>query len=332
LNKLTKGAEIIGKGNLDYKTNIKTTDEIGQLSKVFDQMTSELKKSQTRLKEYSVGLEKEVEKRTQQLDVKLKESEQSKLATINMMEDITEAKEELKKSYEELKGLDKLKTQFLNITSHELRTPVTPIKIQIGLLLESYFGKITEKQKKSLTMILRNTRRLDALIADILDISKIQGGNLKLELEKTDLAYCIKESVETVKTFAVKKNISITTKIGKLPKFKFDKNRIIQVLTNLINNATKFTPENGKITIEAEMQKNNILIKVKDTGIGLAEKNLKSVFKPFFQIIPSYKIRDKGTGLGLSICKGIIEQHGGKIWIESKLGKGSTFYFTLPLK
>jgi len=148
LNKLTKGAELIGKGNLDYKTNIKTTDEIGQLSKVFDQMTSELKKSQTKLKEYSVGLEKEVEKRTQQLDVKLKESENSRLATLNILEDITEAKEELKKSYEELKGLDKLKTHFLNITSHELRTPVTPIKIQIGLLLESYFGKITEKQKK----------------------------------------------------------------------------------------------------------------------------------------------------------------------------------------
>jgi len=137
--------------------------------------------------------------------------------------------------------------------------------------------------------------------------------------------------VESVKPIANKKRITLTAKIAKLPNFIADKNRIIQVLTNLINNATKFTPENGKIIVEAEKQKDSILVKVKDDGVGIAEKDLKKIFEPFSQVKPSYKIKSIGTGLGLAICKGIIEQHGGRIWVKSEVGKGSTFYLTLPL-
>jgi len=291
LNTLTKGAEIIGKGNLKHRIDVKSKDEIGELATAFNNMAVNLAASKDKLRE--------------QIRVK----------------------EQVKR----LKELDRFKTQFLSITTHELRTPVTPIKIQIGLLLESYFGKITEKQKKSLTMILRNTLRLDSLIADILDISKIQGGKLKFVLEKTDFAYCIKNSIESVIIFANEKNIALTTKIAKLPKFNSDRNRLIQVITNLLYNAVKFTPENGKIIIEAEKQKDKILVKVKDTGVGIEGKNLKKIFEPFLQAKSSYKLKDKGTGLGLAICKGIIEHLGGKIWVKSEVGKGSTFYFTLPL-
>jgi len=338
LYKLTKGAEIIGKGNLKYKIDIKSKDEIGDLANAFNKMTEDLITSQKRLQDQAQNLEKAIKERTKELEQSKKELEKSgwekdkqRTATLSILEDVGETKKELEKSYGKLKELDKVKSQFLNITSHELRTPVTPIKMQIGLLLEGYFGKITDKQKESLNMIFRNTERLDSLIADILDISKIQSGGLKFDLEKTDLAYCIKESMESVKPLANGKNITLTAKIAKLPKLTLDKNRIIQVLTNLINNATKFTPENGKIMVEAEMQKDNILVKVTDTGTGIAEKDLKRIFEPFFQVKPSYKIKSKGTGLGLSICRGVIERHGGKIWVKSELGKGSTFYITLPI-
>ena len=228
--------------------------------------------------------------------------------------------------------IDELKTEFLSITSHELRSPMTPMKAQLQMLLEGYFGNPNEKQKQSLEMILRNTERLDKLIVDILDISKIQSGRLKFELKKVQPADCIKESIENMKSLADEKNIAITTKIDKLPKITLDKDAITQVLTNLIDNAIKFTPEKGKIKIDVKKQKNDILVKVKDTGIGISEENLKRIFNPFFQVDSSYTRKYKGTGLGLTICKAIIEQHGGKIWTKSKLKRGSTFYFTLPLK
>jgi two-component system cell cycle sensor histidine kinase PleC len=262
-----------------------------------------------------------------------------RLDTIQMIllaiEDITEKKkadEKIKEQMEELKSLDELKNQFLSITSHELRTPMTPMKAQLEMLLEGYFGNLDENQKQSVTMILRNTERLDKLIVDILDISRLQSGRLKLELKKVQPADCIKESMENMKSLVDEKNIAVTIKINKLPKIIIDKDRITQVLTNLIDNAIKFTPENGNITIGAEKQKNDILVEVKDTGIGISEKNLKKIFLPFFQIDSTYSRKYKGTGLGLAICKGIVEQHGGKILVKSKLGKGSTFYFTLPFK
>ena len=278
LEKLTKGTEIIGKGNLKHKIDIKSKDEIGELTVAFNKMTGDLKKS-----------------------------------------------------YEKLKELDVLKTRFLSTTSHELRTPMTPMKIQLELLLDNHFGKLSEKQKQSLEMVLRNTKHLDKLIADILDISRIQAGRLKFELKKVQVAECIKKSIENLKMLADQKNIIITSKITELPELTLDKDRIIQVLNNLIKNAIKFTPAKGKIIVEAEKQKDNVLVKVKDTGIGMSEENLKGIFEPFFQIDSSYKREYEGTGLGLAISKGIVEQHRGNIWAKSEIKKGSTFYFTLPL-
>lgn len=231
-----------------------------------------------------------------------------------------------------LKGVAKLKTQFLSITSHELRTPMTPIRSQMEMLLDGSFGKLSKEQKQSLGMISRNVEVLDKLLADILDISRIQTGKMRFELKKVQLADCITSSIENIKTSADKKNIFIAAKIKKLPELALDRERIIQVLTNLINNAVKFTPSKGKITVEAEKQKNNVLVKVKDTGIGIAGKDMKKLFEPFFQVESSDRRKYGGTGLGLTICKNIIEQHGGKIWVKSRLGKGSTFYFTVPLK
>ena len=263
------------------------------------------------------------------------------IGAVEIFRDITENKKaqeiliksiHRKKEITRLKELDMAKTQFLSITSHELRTPMTPIKSQIEMLSDGFFGKLTKKQKQSLEMISRNVENLDKLLADILDISRVQTGKLRFELSKVQIADCIKYSIENIKASADKKNISIAAKIEKLPELTLDNGRIMQVLTNLINNAVKFTPAKGKITVEAEKQKNNVLVKVKDTGIGIAGKDMKKLFEPFFQAESSDRRKYGGTGLGLTICKNIIEQHGGKIWVKSRLGKGSIFYFSLPLK
>ena len=244
--------------------------------------------------------------------------------------ELLENKEKLKKSYEKLKELDILKDQFLTMTSHELRTPITPIKIQLQMLAQKRKGKLTPNQKESLEMIIRNVNRLDRLITDIVEVSRVQTG-LRLKMHKEQLSNIIKDTVNSMKAVALEKEITISTKIPSLPKVEIDKERIIQVLINLIDNAIKFTKK-GKITIEAEKQKDSVLIKVSDTGIGIAPKDLKQMFDPFFQVSPSYKTRNVGTGLGLAICRGIIEGHGSKIWVKSTLGKGSVFSFTLPIK
>jgi PAS domain S-box-containing protein len=248
--------------------------------------------------------------------------------------DITEQKKaewELKKSYEKLKELDVLKSRFLTVTSHELKTPLTPAKIQTQMLLQGDLGKLTGKQKQSFEIILRNINRLNELIGDILEIARIESEGFKLKPEKLQVENCIGLIVKSMTPVAENKGLKLIYKESKLPLIMADKKRITEVITNLIENALKFT-EKGQIIIETEKHKDNILVKVRDSGMGIPKKYLKTVFSQFFQIEPTYTRRYGGTGLGLNICKGIIEQHGGKIWVESELNKGSTFYFTLPLK
>ncbi len=242
-------------------------------------------------------------------------------------------REKLQKTYDRLKTLDNLKLQFLTNTSHELKTPITPILIQTELLLKEDFGKLSNKQKKSIQMILRNVKNLDTLITSVLDASKIQSKAMKLYPLKTSLEKVLEQSVENFKPLITKKNIQLKTKISPLPKFFFDPVRIREVFNNLLDNAIKFSSKReGKIEIFIENKKTFALIKIKDNGIGISQQNLRKLFLPFSQVKPSYQRKEKGTGLGLAICKGIVEQHGGKLKVESSPGKGSLFYFTLPFK
>ena len=246
----------------------------------------------------------------------------------------------LKKSYssleqkiEELKELDKLKDDFLNTTSHELKTPLIPIKSQIQLLMAGDYGDLNKEQKESLEMISRNEKRLGKLVTDVLDISRFRSEKLKLIPKKFSLLKIIQNTVEEMKPGAREKEIDLTTKLVDLPEITADPARISQVVSNLLNNAIKFTPEKGKIVIEAEKKEKEVIVKVIDTGVGISPKNLKKLFTPFFQLESGLARKHGGTGLGLVICKGIVEAHGGKIWAESKgEGKGSTFSFTLPVK
>jgi len=244
-----------------------------------------------------------------------------------------EIEDALKETAEKLKEVDELKDEFLSMTAHELKTPLMPVKIQSQLLLTGVMGKINEKQRDSLDMVLRNTDRLIRLIDDISDISKIEAGTLEFHTEEVQMIDIIKNSIKDLSSLAKEKHIALIGKYPtKLPLIKADKGRLAQVMTNLIKNAIKFTPEKGKITVGAKKSRNNIVVSVKDTGIGISKENLGKVFDKFFQVDTGITRKYGGAGLGLTICKRIIEKHRGKIWSESTLGKGSKFIFTLPIK
>jgi signal transduction histidine kinase len=232
----------------------------------------------------------------------------------------------------ERKEIDNAKTEFLSITSHELRSPMTPMKAQLQMLQEGYFGKLNKKQKESLDIITRNSDRLDNIIVDFLEISRIEAARLKFNFKETDITQIIDETTKFMEGFAKEKNIKLVVNIDKIPKIEADPDRLSQVLRNLIGNAIKFSEENTKIEIDAKLQKNHILFSVRDYGCGLTDENQIRIFEPFYQVENSSRRKHGGTGLGLAICRGIVEAQKGKIWVESKEGKGSKFFFTVPLE
>jgi len=207
--------------------------------------------------------------------------------------DVTEqkqAEEKLKKSKRKielqnikLKKLDELKSSFLNVASHELRTPVTPIKGYLQMLLNEKIGSITEEQKKILKIIQRNTNRLDHLIQDILDISRLESGTMRFIPEKTDVKTMVEETVETMQSSADVKNIKINLELkDDIPTLTIDKERIKQVIINLLNNAIKFSPDNSSINVKARRETDDILFEVQDFGRGIPEDKQIKIFETFY--------------------------------------------------
>jgi signal transduction histidine kinase len=237
----------------------------------------------------------------------------------------------LSKMDEERLQLDKAKAEFLSITSHELRTPITPLKAQLQMLQQEYFGKLNEKQKESLDVILRNAERLNKIIEDFLEISRIEAARLKFAFRKTDLHETVKETVKFMEGFAKEKNITLVVTAEELPAIEIDPDRISQVLRNLVHNAIKFSPTDSSIEIHLEMKNDHVRFSVKDQGVGLNSDDQIRIFEPFYQVEAALSRKFGGTGLGLTICRGIIEAQKGKIWVESRPGCGCTFYFTVPL-
>lgn len=181
-------------------------------------------------------------------------------------------------------------------------------------------------KKESLEVIVRNAERLNKIIEDFLEISRIEAARLKFAFKKTNLQEIISETVRFMEGFAKEKNISLETEVEILPIIEVDSDRISQVLRNLLHNAIKFSPQNSTIEIRANVQKDYVCFSVKDQGVGLTPEDQIRVFEPFFQVAGTLSRSYGGTGLGLTICRGIIEAQKGKIWVESKPGYGSTFF------
>jgi len=232
---------------------------------------------------------------------------------------------------EKLQELDRMKADFFASMSHELRTPLTSIKEGTGLLLDGVGGETSEKQRKLLGILAQESNRLISVVNSLLDLSKMEAGMMNYDFEPSNVDSLIKRAIAEITPLVEAKQIKLESAIDTpLPSVRIDSERILQVLRNLLGNAVKFTPKGGQISITANPGNGKLAVSVKDSGPGIPMDSLAAIFEKFNQGSRQGAHVRQGTGLGLAIAKSIISSHGGKIWAESQLGKGSTFIFVLP--
>jgi len=232
---------------------------------------------------------------------------------------------------DKLRELDRMKADFFSSMSHELRTPLTSIKEGTGLLLDGVGGQTTDKQRKLLAILAEESNRLIGVVNSLLDLSKMDAGMMNYEFETVNLEPLIRRAVAEITPLVEAKKISLESAVEMaLPAAPMDPERILQVLRNLIGNAVKFTPNGGRVKINAKPVNGNLQVSVTDSGPGVPPESLKLIFEKFSQGKHKGAHIRQGTGLGLAIAKSIIQSHGGEIWAESQLGRGSTFVFVLP--
>ena len=300
LAQLTLATTNMSKGDLNQKVNtsyLLFKDEITVLSENFNSMAANLNELYT-------SLEEKVEQRTS----------------------------ELQEARDEAVAANTSKSEFISVVSHELKLPMTSIKGYSDLMLAGATGPLNENQTSFLTTIRNNVNRMATLVSDLSDISRIESGNMRLEPREVPVWDVIDEVVTLTRTQVTQKNQTVTVDIPQeLPKAWCDRNRLAQILTNLVSNANKYTPEGGAIIVHATREGTLIQIKIEDNGLGMTPEDQKKLFSKFFRSADD-KVREApGTGLGLSITKNLIELQGGMIWFESEFRKGTSFYFTVPI-
>jgi len=263
----------------------------------------------------------------------IKDAAGKTIGTLAMIEDITKNRqvEEEHKKVIEYRELDRLRTDLLSTVSHELRTPLAGIKGYTTLLMD-YYNKLKRTQKwESLVAIDSSTDRLTDLIDHLLDISRMDSGLFKLKLQPINLNELLTAAMNEAKLRSPK--FMFKKKIDKqLPRVTGDPQRLRQVIDNLIDNAVKYSKEGTVITLRTEVRPEEVLVSISDQGMGIPATELTKIFDRFYRIEERLQKDPGGLGLGLSLCKSLVEAHCGKIWVESEIGKGSTFYFTIPLK
>jgi len=442
LKELQEAVEKIGKGNLDVRVNIKTGDEIEALGETFNLMAEKLKshfKELEEMKERETVLRIRERARTQEAERKVKELEEARVALMNILEDVEEARKKAEeeknktlaivenfvdgllvfdkekklismnpqaevflklekekvigKSIEDLKEIpefkkifeivgpeikpcfreelkmeenlileitsfpillekekignliilhditrekyiEQLKTEFVSLAAHQLRTPLSGIKWSLKMMLDGDLGPLFEEQKDFLKKALMANERLIRLVNDLLDVTRIEEGRYLYKLEEKDIVKIVEDVFNSYLELAKEKSIDFELEKLKdsFPLVKVDEEKIKLAIQNLIENALIYTLPKGKVTVTIDLQNGNFFFKVKDTGIGIPKQVQDRIFTKFFRAPNAAKIDTEGSGLGLFITKNIIESHGGKIWFESEEGKGTTFYFTIPVK
>ena len=313
----TAANRITTTGNLDEQIPITSQDEVGELSASFNGMILALRKTRLALEHWNRELEHKVELRTQEL---------------------TRSNEKLEHINEQLERANLHKSQFLANMSHELRTPLNAIIGFSEILQDRVFGDLNEKQLRYVSNILTSGRHLLSLVNDVLDLAKVEAGRMELHWEEFSSRLSISEVITQLSTLATKKELNISSEIEDgLDLIVADRGRFRQVLYNLISNAIKFTPQGGSVKICARVETGDgpnshaAVFAVADTGIGIATEHLETIFESFRQVDNSYSRQYQGTGLGLALTRKLVEMHGGKIWVTSQPGVGSTFNFTIPL-
>jgi len=237
--------------------------------------------------------------------------------------------------FEQVREANEAKSEFMNTASHELKIPMTSIKGYAKLLQMGAVGQLSDQQQEFLNVISNNVDRMDRLVSDLLDVSRIEAGRIRLELQDVQISDVIHDVIETVQNQIEKKKLQLEVQIeDNLPEIRADYGRMVQIVTNLVSNAYKYTPEEGHIMVKACPHNGSIegiAVTVVDTGYGISEEDQASLFTNFFRSSDQNIRNEPGTGLGLSITKKIVESHGGELTFESQLGKGTSFTFTIPL-
>jgi signal transduction histidine kinase len=319
IGKLVEATDRVARGELAHTVDIRSGDEIGDLAKGFNQMTLQLQESRS-------DLERKVEERTRQLEENIEELNQARNSALKMLEDLQAAKRELEMVNRELKDMDEAKMKFIGIASHELKTPLTAIKANIDFILSEKEGTVPEYLKSYLLTIQRNTNRIQGTMDHMLDLTRIKSGRLLLSREPIFLSKVIGGYITEMKP--VDKKIIIEVDVPKDLVVYVDRGWLRDIFINLLSNAFKFTADGGRVSIRASRKDATVLHQIQDTGIGIPGDQLEKIFEEFYQVNGN---KHGGTGLGLAITKRLVEEHGGRIWVESVLGEGSVFYFTLPL-
>lgn len=298
IEKLTAAATAIKKtGDLTTRVEISTNDEVGQLGEAFNDMSDKLRSSYAMLEQR-----------------------------------ITEKTEHLQKAVSALKRANRMKSEFLANMSHELRTPLNAIIGFAEVLKDKLCGELNAEQEDFVKDIHSSGRHLLQMINDILDLSKIEAGKMELQYESFLVSDAIEDVYTILKGLAKKKQLQLKTVIQEDVKdIEADRVKFKQILYNLLSNSIKFTPQNGTITTNAAIVDGKMQVSVSDSGIGIKPEDREKVFKEFWQADSSFSRKYEGTGLGLALTRRIVEMHGGKIWLKSEYGKGSTFYFTIPV-
>jgi signal transduction histidine kinase len=240
--------------------------------------------------------------------------------------------QELEEKSRQLEVADRHKSEFLASMSHELRTPLNAVIGFSEVLLDRMFGELNPKQDEYLQDILASGRHLLSLINDILDLAKIEAGRMELEVTDFHLPQAIDNAITLIRERAARRAITLEVDVDpRLGEIKGDERKVKQVLLNLLSNAIKFTPEGGRVKVQAGLADGFAEISVVDTGVGIAPEDHEAVFEEFRQVGSDYAKKHEGTGLGLTLSRRFVELHGGKIWVKSQLGQGATFTFTLPV-
>jgi two-component system, NtrC family, sensor kinase len=300
---LQAGVARVASGHLDIVIPPSASDELGLLAASFNQMAASLKENQAALAQYTADLEAQVAVRTR----------------------------ELQASNVRLKELDRLKSEFVSYVSHELRTPLTSVKGYVDYLLEGIAGELSPLQRDFLTRLKGNADRLLRLITDLLDLARIEAGQMVLYPERLCVREIATEVLETLRPLSVEKGIELGIEGSEASAMvRADRDRLHQVLLNLTHNAVKFTQPGGRVCVRIEEQPaREVVITVEDTGVGIPAEDVERIFTMFHQA-HSASTSPGGSGLGLTITKKLVELQGGRMWVRSQPGQGTVFGFALP--
>jgi signal transduction histidine kinase len=331
IGKLRKGVLKMREKNLGYNVKINSNDEIGDLANAFNKMSKDLEISRADLEEYSKNLESQVKERTKELQEKSQNLQLINLElkkTQNKLNEMNKNLEQkVKKRTQEVETLLKQKNEFINQLGHDLKTPLGPLINLIPLLKNK---ERNSKKKEILEVLHQDVEYMKNLVVNTLELARLNSPKTKFSFEKINLKKEIEKIIDNKKIIFNKKNIQIKNKLSSDHHIKVDKQEFGVLITNLIDNSFKYNKENGKIILESNEKNNNIILSIKDTGIGLDKNQIKYIFDEFYKADES-RHDIESSGLGLAICKRIVEKHNGKIWVESPgLEKGSTFYVSLP--